>query len=252
MKIAVLSPTYRRPALTRIVYRYWSELVVPGHTLDHFATISPEDPSMEENERTCLDFGINVFRYANRPQTRKMNALLRHVRNSDSYGALLMIGSDDVLTPECIRLMADAAFDYGDFAGMDHVHFLHVPRNEVIRRYLPQTTIRMFMTDSVHRMNWHLWHESSSGGAGQDSRGLDCAMDRHIEGRMERVAVDHPDAIALDIKDGVEALVRFEQYEKMRNRDAPIDADAFMATHFPGLVGPLEDMRRGAHAVLSA
>lgn len=218
VKIGLLTATWRRPTLTKIV-------------LDHYA-------SMDYSVRLAMVSDMSE-RYAkwivayseNKPVSNKWQLGLRQVRQFE-FDALMIVGSDDVVTPEYLEACRYMIAHGADYIYLPGAYFYDAYAGRMFWGQAERLGMgRVISRGLLNRLQWRLWDDGLNSG-------LDGSMTRRIE-RLRGVGVVQVrdplryGYVGMDIKTG-QNIWSFEQVRSaVIARD--VDADKVLETHFPKL-----------------
>ncbi len=214
VKIGLLTATWRRPQLTKLVLDYYAGLDFSVR----LAAVS------DTSERYA---GWITVYSENNPVSNKWQAGLENVRQFD-FDALMIVGSDDVITPaylDACRYLIERGADYIYLPGAYFYDGQRMFWGQAERLGMGRCLSRKLL----RRLGWRLWDD------GLDS-GLDGSMTRRID-RMKGVGtiqIEDPikhGYVGMDIKTG-ENIWSFDQVRSaVIARD--VDANQVLDTHFP-------------------
>lgn len=236
-RISLITTFWKRPALTRVFARYYSQFAVGGYELVLHAAISPEDPDFEHLLASAEQNGFTVHLLPNIPLCDKHNRLLE-ATSGDQSDAVLTLGSDDFITHTFLK-SAWQNLVPGRYVTPASVWFLDPCAPRVIRRGLGQNGIRMFHVEQAKALNWQFWHRAPKAMA------MDAAMDMRVGETVDRFSLPVQDgSIVLDVKDPTTSRVRFRAYDRNLKGSEEENPIGFMARHFPGLWPEIEVIYR--------
>jgi hypothetical protein len=166
--IVVLTCVYQRRELAEIVLRTYQRLAqrLKGDvTLQLLAIGSEGDASRELCERSGFDY----IEYANSPLTHKWNHGVRASRRYDP-DALVIVGSDDLISEDLIRVYAEKLKDGHDFLGLTDFYFFDIATSRLgywpgyeatdpERAHEPVGCGRCFSRRLLEQTDWNLWPE---------------------------------------------------------------------------------------------
>lgn len=226
MKIGLLTAIWGRPRLTELVWSYYESMGL----YQMMAVTSPEDES-----HPFLRTGIEHSQ-PNNPLSNKWQGGLDAFYSMSDPDAVIIVGSDDLITPAWIDACRKLLEQGAEYIYMDGAFFYDAPTGRMVWGYTEQQGLgRCISRSLLDRMNWQLWP------AGHD-RGLDGLMWQEVQKAHEpRIAkvrnCNRHGYIGLDIKTG-ENLWDFDH---IRDHTISFDVDAgkVLRTHFPSVADEL-------------
>lgn len=228
MKIGLLTAIWGRPRLTELVLRYYEGMPIDIRT----AIYSDEDPI----EFRCNDKDFQFCEYDNSPLSNKWNAGINNFQWEDDLSAVIIVGSDDLITPEYIESCKYLLSQGAEYIYMDGAYFYDAQSGRMIWGYAERLGLgRCISRSLLDRMNWRLWPEGLE-------RGLDGAMWDLVQQADEPRIVQLKDCrregmAGMDIKTG-DNLWSFDHIrENLIHHD--VDAAKVLNKYFPGVADEL-------------
>lgn len=129
MKVLILVPIWRRPAITKIWAEAMSYYLTDNVTV--LTIISYDDPDYAAN---LLIIAKNKFErcfYKNEPLGEKLNAGIEYALQNYEFDYLMNLGSDDILHPAIWGLYKNFMDDRIPFFGLDKVYFYDTLQNKL-------------------------------------------------------------------------------------------------------------------------
>lgn len=213
MRILIATAIYKRPEITRIVLDYYKDLQREGMDIELLACGSEGEISKQLVE-SC---GWNYFEAKNTPLTRKHNLMFAECRKY-KHDAILLIGSDDLLSREIIEYYQNNyTGEETSMYGFNTLHFYSVPHNKLIyfmgflKDRSGRVTMgagRLFPRKLLELINYLAWGKQVM------NRGLDTITTKTLmKQKFSEVEIDLrtiPGAMMLDIKSEV-SLTKFDR-----------------------------------------
>lgn len=211
MRVCFAINVWRRPRVFRNVLRS-IRAQETGRKIEIVCALSPDDPDLLTNERTCIEFDAHWIRTTNSPLSNKANALTKFSSNIE-WGYQIRLGSDDVLSSNFVDATIERANEHG--WGWEDCYFW-VPSSERFvhwagygaRRRESVGAGRALSRDVLERLDWQT-HDP----------GITQNLDKSMTDRLAAIGVEipfgpMPDGVYLvDCKDehSITALDDFEQ-----------------------------------------
>lgn len=153
MRLAVISPIWRRKRLTRLMLGLQAQVKVPGVELVFCAAQSPEDPDYPH----VID-GWHMVDVPNLPRGRKENAALQLARTFNP-DAVVHTSSDDYLNARYFEYAAERIKEGYDLVKIESCFFYSTRRQELIYMHSLDgiglgTCVSRRILD---RLEWQLW-----------------------------------------------------------------------------------------------
>lgn len=114
MSLCININVWRRPHVFRNVLAS-IRAQVDAPKIEILCAVSPDDPDLLTNERSCYEFGAIPVSTPNLPLSNKANALTLESRKYE-FDYLMKLGSDDVLSPNFVSSTlehADGGYGWG-------------------------------------------------------------------------------------------------------------------------------------------
>lgn len=240
--ITIIMAIWKRPELTAAILDYYASLKIRrrkserlrGVHLDLIAAVSPEDPSRDlyTQER----FPKWTFAEApNEPLGAKWNAALKRAEETAS-DAVMIVGSDDLVSESYIRLVADA-LDNQAYIQPDDMYLYDLETKRcVFAKPFPGGAGRVIRKDVLDACRWKLW--------GDTNIFLDAAMSRRLERVVKsqfRPSHDRHEMCIVDLKSS-ENIWRLHPTENRMISDGKtinvqvakeVDGKALLSQYFP-------------------
>lgn len=185
VKVALLTCTWRRPALTNIVMDYYSRL-----SFSHRRAVTSR---LGESYK-----GWTLSYHENQPLSDKWQHGLKSLKQDD-FDALMIVGSDDLITPaylDACKYLIGAGADYVYLPGC---YFYDTSTDRMIWAQAPRLGMgRCISRSLIERLDWQLWEPGLE-------RGLDGSMATRIEatGTHKVIKIQDPlryGYVGLDVK----------------------------------------------------
>lgn len=178
METIVPLTVWRRPRITRACAL---SLMRMDDSPRVIFVCSPDDPDIQQQKTTASELGIDLVEAPNQPLGRKWTLSIEAARDY-SWDRMLILGSDDLVSPELLSLYDPQKEAWG----WSDCHFLGDGRLFHFRGYdsSRKESIgagRMLSRDILCRAEWRLWDESLS-------KGLDASM----TARLRSIGVGMP------------------------------------------------------------
>ena len=222
IKLGILSCAWKRPALTAEFLRYHDAIGMPG-----LLVVSPDDEQPDVSRfNLWMQYEKNNF-----PVGAKWMFGLDWLRRHSSFDAVMILGSDDFVTPAYIEVCKSLIASGADFIYLKNAYFHDAQSGEMIKGHAKRLGLgRCISMNLVERMNGHLWSPGLNSG-------LDGDMWQRVGqvGGVNRVALDMQDEIGiagLDVKTGENIWSYAHIKENLIN--VQVDADQVLRL-FPGL-----------------
>lgn len=177
MRIGLLTTLWKREGIENIVLRHYSNLEIPGVELVRLAVGS-------EGADSLLRAAQNDWHYIaarNRPLSNKHNKGMEWFRDQ-GVSAVIVIGSDDLMTADTIRYMIDRYRGDADVVVMEDLYYLSSDADRLfydVRAHPGAGTI--YGSKVLDKLNWQLWP------ADEERR-----LDGKAMNRVHRIAYGHP------------------------------------------------------------
>ncbi len=163
MKLLIVTTLHKRPELTKIVLDYYKTLQFKyGFQL---LACGSEDA----DRQLAFKCGWNYVNADNKPLAQKHNALFKEASRY-SHDAIMLIGSDDLVSEEIIKYYQQTFSHETEFVvGFNTLHFYSIEKNELIyfKGYPNDHTHRITMGAGrlfpkwvLEKMDYNLWNES--------------------------------------------------------------------------------------------
>ena len=227
-RIGLLTTLWRREDVENIVLRHYADLDVPGVEIVRLAVGS-------EGAESMLRAAQNDWHYIaarNRPLSDKHNKGMDWFRDKGVAG-VIVIGSDDLMTAETIRILVRHLNDGADVVAPEDIYYYDRGCDKLYYgvRHHPGAGV-LYSSATLEKLNWHLWPE------GIDTRLDGQAMNRvHKQGAPSRVRyLDGCRArglVVADIKSS-DNMWTLRQLKETTGRVSPVDLDIFDDA-FPGV-----------------
>lgn len=207
MRIAIVTALWKRPELSKIVLDYYA---------NNFPNISPlAVVSDDESAGVCAGADWPFCYHDNQPLSQKFNYVFSQAKHLNP-DAVIIIGSDDLLSPELIEYyQKNYSPDADHILGLKDLYFYHAKRDWAIHHkgFIANKTKytigcgRIFSRAVLDKLNWQPWGDENI------NRGLDLTCSRRLEKLSigERQVTMAESGIAVDIK-FAENLTRMETF----------------------------------------
>lgn len=229
MQIGLLTAIWGRPRLTELVLRYYPGLMEFGDIL--YCIDSPECRT-KSVDHTDWFFG----EHANSPLSDKwQHGITRLNDGGADVDAVIVVGSDDLVTPGYIEACKYLIERGADVVQMDGAYFYDAVNKKMIWAYASRMGLgRCISRRLLDKMDWKLWPD------GRDS-GLDGAMWEMISRHNPKVArlkdCAKKGLVGLDIKTG-ENIWSFDHI-KNNTISHEVSAEKVLREHFPSVADEL-------------
>jgi len=237
MKFGILTPIWKRPALTRLFLDYYTSMLLlhgfgynQEQSFEHLCVVSPGDK--ENADLPKLYPSVHFVSAPNMPLSDKHNIGMQALREYD-LDAVLLIPSDDFFTASYFYEMAKALDEGHDAARVEALYFYDPPTDRLLYgSHLGTGAGFMFSRDLLNRIEWQAWRPGGTSG-------MDNNMFSKIV-RPTRNCKSFPgmgDFVGVDIK-GPESLNHFDIAWNSKGswtQQPAGTALSFFTNHFPAL-----------------
>lgn len=233
MKLAIITALHGRYRLTRLFLDYWRTLDVPGVELLLSCAITTDEYKMREMVTREYPEWSPVYA-PNMPLTTKFAANMQNVE-AWKPDAMMIIGSDDFVTPSYIQRSIDA-MQCADLVGTHTVYYMEYGTDQIIRQHVTGDPIgagRVLSRRLLEHLEWMPWDTATPS--------LDMSMMHQMKLNGILPEIIEEDAM-LDVKSKDQHGQDTNQttYRTVRKwNHTPIDGHAFLNEHFPQLIRPL-------------
>lgn len=240
MKFGILTTTWGRPALTRQVLGYYSNLELPDIAFEYVAVRSPEDPHPHEPVP-----GWRYLDFPNQPRGRKGNAGMEVMRLLD-VDAVMLVGSDDLVSRTYLEVVIELISKKNVSTTFAKDLYVYVPPSDEVM-YLHSVSPgagRVLRRDALDALNWKPWQSD-----------IDIQLDASVISRIKQADINRNtlrnmaerDFAVLDVKladgpqlwrvvrtEGDKHVLRSRNGHEMKLRSVTyFPASYFFAEHFP-------------------
>lgn len=169
MRIVLMVTMYKRHELTKFVFNHYNKIAKKKSKVEIILCAAGSEGIISES--IAVNNGFNYIEVNNYPLSTKHNKLLKYAREFNP-DAVVLIGSDDMLSPNMFYLYADKInqgidlFGFSDFYMYDRQMY-HWNGYEGLRIGESIGAGRMFSKRLLDSLDWDLW------GAKEINSGLD-------------------------------------------------------------------------------
>lgn len=225
-RVAVITPIWKRPHITRLVFDQWRTWSADGFTFEHVIVGS------EGEESRALAGDFHYIEHENQPLGAKFNASVSYCKQLD-FDYLMPMGSDQIVKDTIFAEYVPHIDAGRRYIGVQDLYVLDVklptvgywPGYTNHRRGQPIGPGRMIRRDLVEELGWRLYADDLS-------KGLDGSMDS----RVKCEALIHGRRHGMTSIKTEDSITKTNQHGGMRQRDR----ESFLAEFFPGMVIPTE------------
>jgi hypothetical protein len=255
-RILIVTALWGREDLTRVVLKYYQELQ------DNFAPIMESDTNQSDIDIQLLcvgsegqvsrdlaqSYGWSYCEAPNVPLSQKFNALFE-ASEAFEYDLLVLVGSDDLLSPEIILWYAkNIRADHPEVVGLKDIFFYSIHLDELIHFQgypLPSPrTIgagRCFSREIMQRAQFRPWKDEKI------NRGLDSSCTAQLKkiGISEHAyLMSDLGGICVDVKDQMVSLTPWSRLV-IQQPTTITEPESLMTPHFgPRMLGQLRELRK--------
>ncbi|MDB4726341.1 hypothetical protein OAF54_02800 [bacterium] len=241
-KIAMLTAVWGRPELTRMMLEYYEEMPID----ELYGVFGFDDPDECNYDSDRWDW----WGRENSPLSNKWQSGIDYIRALQSYDghksdidAVMIMGSDDFVSPQYIEACKGLIASGVDYIYMDGAYFYDTVSGRMMWAHAEKLGLgRCISARLLDRMDWQLWP------AGMEN-GLDGAMDDKIRAMTGAHAVCLKDArkrglYGMDVKTDQNLW----SYDHIRNNllFSDINAEKVLPKLFPTISDKLLTFKREA------
>lgn len=163
MRFLIHVPVYKRYKTLELFHQNIVELR-NSHDIEVVAV-----GSCKGDMDVCTRYGYHYVHYSNDILGDKFQAGIEYAKNLE-FDAMVMLGSDDILSSSCLDLYIEAIQSGYDFIGFLDCYFVDLQKKNAIywrgynnqRKGEPIGAWRCFSVEGLNKMNWKLWESSSN------------------------------------------------------------------------------------------
>jgi hypothetical protein len=169
MRIGVLTTLWRRHALARIVLDHYVHL-------DLFSVLLAVGSEGRDSQSLAESCGWQYMEYPNHPLSDKWNAGMEALRGR--VDAVMIVGSDDIVTERAIRMLIQSVEDGSDAVGLKDLYYYDTREEKAYygERHNPGAGMTV-SASALERVGWKPW-----------GSGLNRYLDRSFTNRMQTKA----------------------------------------------------------------
>ena len=232
MRIGLITTFHKRPELTQVFIDYWTGLQT-SHTFVYSAAYSADDQAIRPALKHAEKAGWILTEAPNDPLSDKWNAALQAVKRR-KLDAVLVVGSDDFMTPALIDLLA-RDLEAGQPWSVPTVCDFYDQTTDAyaVCQVKELGAGRLFSIDLIKRLDYFLWTPGRH-------RATDSAMDGRLHSFGERgralTVPQPPEARILDVKTDVNRMPFKMMVYNLHGQAANA---AMLEMYFPGVADRL-------------
>lgn len=157
-RLAIVTTLWQRHALTKFVLDHYASLEISGVDKRLVAIGSLQSGDTLSRD-IALERGFAYVDAANSPLTEKWNAGVASLRDDD-IDALVIVGSDDLLTRAYLERACDMISDGRDYVSATGLYFFEAHKRQALYTSDPTIRIgagRVVSREALERLDYKLW-----------------------------------------------------------------------------------------------